>query len=57
MPIWWSKLATLADGDIDLVQFAVLTVAKEKGTADLSMVVDFIVQKRRARLPQGEKPA
>ena len=42
-----SKLVTLADGDIDLVQLAIRTIADDGKGADLEKVVDFIVQHRK----------
>jgi hypothetical protein len=42
-----SKLVTLADGDIDLVQLAIRTIADADKGADLEKVVDFIVQHRK----------
>jgi hypothetical protein len=44
------KLVTLADGDIDLVQRAVRTASKDGAGADLEVVVNFIVQERKARV-------
>lgn len=44
-----SKLVTLADGDIDLVQQAIRATSENGKSADLEKVVDFIVQERRSR--------
>ena len=44
-----TKLVTLADGDIDLVQKAIRAMSEDGKAADLEKVVNFIVNERNAR--------